>query len=191
MATASPSEPGAAAAEALRLVRSRPPTLGEGRLLCIDGPAGSGKTTLAAAVAALEPAAVVVHTDDLLDGWGDLPGLPARLEALLAPLGRGEPSSYLRYDWVAGRYAGSVPVAPGPLLVVEGVGAGCRATAPWRTTLVWVSAPDDLRLARGLARDGAALEPQWRRWLVDEAAHFRAERTADRAEMRVETGPRG
>ena len=29
-------------------------TLGAGRLLCVDGPAGSGKTTLAAAVAALD-----------------------------------------------------------------------------------------------------------------------------------------
>ncbi len=31
-------------------VLARPPTLGVGRLVCVDGPAGSGKTTLAAAL---------------------------------------------------------------------------------------------------------------------------------------------
>ena len=35
----------------LALAASRPPTLGAGRLVCVDGPAGSGKTTLARALA--------------------------------------------------------------------------------------------------------------------------------------------
>ena len=47
-------------------VLAAPPTLGPGRLVCIDGPAGSGKTTLAGAVAAAAPEAYVVHCDELL-----------------------------------------------------------------------------------------------------------------------------
>ena len=47
---ASPSE---VAGVVVDLALRRPPTLGDGRLVCIDGPAGSGKTTLAAEVAAL------------------------------------------------------------------------------------------------------------------------------------------
>ncbi len=49
-------------------VLTGPSTLGPGRLVCIDGPAGSGKTTLAAAVESAAPDAYVVHSDELLEG---------------------------------------------------------------------------------------------------------------------------
>lgn len=49
-----------------------------------------------------------------------------------------------------------------------------------------------LRLARGLARDGADLEPAWQRWLVTEAAEFAREHTRARADLRVDgTSPTG
>lgn len=186
MATASPAE------DALRLARERPPTLGDARLICVDGPAGSGKTTLAAQVAALEPRAVVVHTDELLDGWRGLPTLPTRLAALLEPLARGEDSSYLRYDWITGRYAESVPVPHSPLLVLEGVGSGARLLAAYRTVLIWVSAPDDERLRRVVERDGPLVEPHLAAWVADEVEHFAGEGTPLVADLRVShrDGPR-
>ena len=51
---------------------------------------------------------------------------------------------------------------------------------------MWVEAPADLRLARGLARDGAGLEPEWRRWLDTEAAEFAREGTRARADLRLD-----
>ena len=187
---ASPSEPGggpgSTASIVLSLLAERPPTLGEGRLVCIDGPAGSGKTTLAAAVAAERPAARVVHMDDLYDGWDGLPRLTAQLDGLLRPLARGEAGSYRRYDWHAGRYAETVTVAPGPLLVLEGVGSGSRAHADLITVLSWVEAEPDLRLRRGLERDGATLADRWRRWAADEDRLFRREGTEERADLVVD-----
>ena len=51
-------------------VRAAVPLLGRTRLVCVDGPAGSGKTTLAdRLVTALGPGAAVVHMDDLYAGW--------------------------------------------------------------------------------------------------------------------------
>lgn len=181
MATASPSE------AVLRLALERPPTPGGGRLICVDGPAGSGKTTLAAGIAALDPRVSVVHTDQLLDGWGGLPGLAPLLGALLEPLAQGEDSSYLDYDWQAGRYGERVPVPWTPVLVVEGVGSGARLLAPYRTLLVWVSAPDDERLRRVVERDGAAVEPHLQQWVVDEARHFAEEGTSTAADLRIGT----
>ena len=70
-----------------------------------------------------------------------------------------------------------------------------RACPPWcwrrtrRSTPV--EAPEDLRLARGLERDGALLEDQWRRWMRDEAEHFAHDDTSARADLVVDgTGQR-
>lgn len=173
---------------AVEVALSRPPTLGAGRLIAVDGPAGSGKTTLATAVFETFPGCRVVHMDDLYDGWSGLPRVADQLDTLLRPLAEGRPGTYRRYDWDAGRYAETVVVDPVDLLVLEGVGSGSAAHADLVTVLVWVTAPEALRLERGLARDGSAYEPQWRQWLLDEAAHFARERTRDRADLVVETG---
>ena len=174
------------ARQVLELARSRPATLGAGRLVCVDGPAGSGKTTLAAALALLEPRSRVIHMDDLYDGWDGLPRLTDQLEPLLRPLASGAVGNYRRYDWHAGRYAETVAVEPVPLLVLEGVGSGARAHADLTTVLAWVWAPPELRLSRGLERDGAALAGHWRQWMLDEEAHFDREETARRADLFVD-----
>ena len=174
------------AAAVLDLVLDRSPTLGGGRLLCIDGPAGSGKTTLAAELAGLGAATRVVHMDDLFAGWSGLSEVDAQLGDLLLPLAQDRPGSYRRYDWLAGEFAEEVVVAPVPLLVVEGVGSGAARFAPMVTALVWVEAPHDLRMARGLARDGDTFAPHWERWAADEAALFARERTRERADIVID-----
>lgn len=174
------------AAQVLELAHARPPTLGRGRLVCVDGPAGSGKTTLASALALLDPRAVVVHMDDLYAGWDGLPGVADQLDGLLRPLAAGRPGSYRRWDWHAGRFAETVEVAPTDLLVLEGVGAGSGSVADLATVLVWVDAPHEARMRRGLERDGEAFAPHWEAWAAAEEAHFGAEGTRERADLRLD-----
>lgn len=171
---------------AVDLALSRPPTLGTGRLLCIDGPAGSGKTTLAEQVFEEFPGSRVVHLDDLYDGWSGLPRLGRQLGSLLGPLSEGRPGSYRRFDWVADAYAETVVVDPVDMLVLEGVGAG-SAEPSLVTALVWVEAPEPVRLTRGLERDGSVMEDRWVQWQRDEAEHFLAHRTRERADLVVTT----
>lgn len=172
--------------EILALLDARPATLGTGRLLCLDGPAGSGKTTLAAEIAALRPA-TVVHLDDLYDGWHGLPRLRERLDPLLLPLARGETGTYRRHDWATGRDAELVAVTPGDLLILEGVGSGLTAYEPLRTLLVWVEADEATRLARWRSRDGAAAEPFIAGWVRDETALFDREGTRRAADVVCDT----
>ena len=104
------------AAEVLALARSRPPTLGAGRLVAVDGPAGSGKTTLAAEVGSLA-GAPVLHLDDLYPGWDGLPEVDPVVLGVLEPLAAGRRGRYRRYDWYAGAYAEAHDVEPAPIMV--------------------------------------------------------------------------
>jgi energy-coupling factor transporter ATP-binding protein EcfA2 len=182
------ADPDGVAREVAERVLAAPPTLGRGRLVCIDGPAGSGKTTLAEAVARLVPGTEVVHCDELLEGWGGLPGLAATVEALLAPLAADRPGEWRRWDWLADGWAETHVVRPGGLLVLEGVGCWSPAIADLVGHLVWVEAESGLRLARGIARDGEAMRPQWEQWRLDEDALFARLGTRDHTDLVVATG---
>ena len=169
-------------------IRSAPARLGGVRLVCVDGPAGSGKTTFAGRLAeALGTDAAIVHLEDLYAGW-TLTGAVARLSAgVLRPLAEGRPGAHHRYDWHAGGFEPEPVRVPVPaVLVVEGCGSAPRALDPWTTLRIWVEAPADLRLARGLARDGAGMAAEWQRWLDTETAQFTAEDTRTRCDLAVD-----
>ena len=186
-------KPEAAAARVLQHALSRPPTLGRGRLVCLDGPAGSGKTTLAAAIADRAAGRVVhvVHMDDLYPGWRGLAEVLDLVSRLLDPLASGGTGHFRRYDWETDTLAEWHQVRPGGLLVLEGVGSGCRRWASLTTTLAWVVAPRETRRRRGLDRDGADHADLWRRWAVEEDALFAREKTRSRADIRVRTDDSG
>jgi uridine kinase len=175
-----------AAERVLDLVRSRPATLGRGRLVSIDGPAGAGKTTLAQEVSTLAPDAVTVHMDDLYEGWNGLPDVSRQLAGLLRPLAERLPGSYRRYDWEAAAWAETVTVEPTDLLVLEGVGSGCRMQDDLIGVLVWVEAPYDQRMRRGIERDGEAFAPHWQAWAEAEKRLFAQHRTRQRADLVVD-----
>jgi uridine kinase len=124
--------------------------------------------------------------DNLYEGWSGLPRVGVQLDRLLHPLSRNRPGSYRRWDWYAGRWAESVVVTPSPLLVLEGVGSGSRAYDGLITTLVWVEVPDDLRLTRGLSRDGVELDEHLRQWAADEQEHFARDGTRERADLVID-----
>ena len=173
-------------------VLGAPARLGAVRMVAVDGPAGSGKTTfadrLAGALRAAGANAAVVHTDDLLEGWTDMVSFWPRLrEWVLEPLARGEPARFRRYDWVRRRFEDEWQDLPVPdVLVLEGVTSARAEAAPLLTVAVFVLAGSELRLARGLARDGEALREEWLRWMAGEQRHFAQDGTADRADVRVD-----
>lgn len=164
------------------------PRLGSTTLVCVDGPAGSGKSTLAAALAAATRAPVI-HVDDMIAGWDGLPEAPRLLADLLAPLADDRAGSYQRYDWVAGQLAEPIPVEPSEVLLIEGVGSGSATIKQWISLLVWVDAAPQVRMTRGIERDGDAFRPYWHAWARAEDRLFAGQGTRQRADVTVWTSP--
>lgn len=174
------------------ITTQQPPTLGGGRLVCVDGRAGAGKSTLGDAVVALasrDRSAALVHVDDLLHGWAGLADVARTLhECVMRPLGRGLPGEYRRYDWVRGEPGEWCAVEPVDLLCVEGVGSWSAEYGSAVTTLVWVESPETLRLARVGAREGGHEPWWWAGWRRDEDALLARENTPAHASVVVESG---
>lgn len=167
-------------------VRSAPPRLGGTRLVLVDGPAGSGKTTFAGHLAAVLGDAPVVHLDDLYDGW-TLDGVVERLrEQVLDPVAAGHDARFDAYDWASGAFRVPTTVPAGEVLVVEGCGSGARALDDVRGLLVWVEAPPATCAQRWAARGGAAMTAFQPAWAAEEAAVFAREGTRARADLRVD-----
>jgi uridine kinase len=171
-------------------IRARAAQSGSPCVIAIDGPAGSGKTTLAARLAELLDDPPIVHMDDLYDDWADGPdGGAARLAALvLQPLTAGMAGSYRRYDWLEKAWAEQRLVPPAPVVIIEGCGAGAQSPTRPPGLLVWIEVSDDVRLRRGLVRDGEEQRELWLAWMAAEAAHFARERTRSRADIRLDGG---
>lgn len=166
-------------------IAARPPRLGDVRLVCLEGRAGAGKTTLADAVAsAYSGSSAVVHLDDLYEGWSGLPTVGARIrDELLPPLRAGRPARLRRWDWAAGRFGPELVVPTVDALIVEGVGSYARAYDAEVSLVVWIELPDEVRRRRALERDGETFAPYWERWAADEVAVHARERTRDRADV--------
>jgi uridine kinase len=176
--------------ELAALVLSRPPRLGPVRLVAVDGPSGAGKTVFAGRLAKRLDAPVV-HTDDLLDGWGDQFTFWPRLEdKVLRPLRHGRVAEYQRYRWENARFEGEpVRIEPAAVVVIEGVSSARRVIRSEVSLAVFVTAPPRLRWTRVLARDGTtdvAFRAYLERWRAAEDRHFAAEHTAEYAEIGVD-----
>ena len=163
-------------------IRSTPANLAT-RMVAVDGLGGAGKTTLAERLAA-ELDAPTVHTDDFA-GWDNpVDWWPAVLEQVLEPLAAGRAARFTPTSW-GGPPRAEVVVELAPFVVLEGVTASRAAFRPYLAYAIWVEAPRDLRLERGLARGGADTRERWEQWMAAEDAYVARERPAEHADRVV------
>ena len=100
-------------------------------VLALDGRCGSGKTTMATALAEQFPDSIVLHTDDFylppadrVPGWEQTPcanmDLARLRDEVLAPARAGKPMLYRAYSCREGAYLPVQQLAAQPLVILEG-----------------------------------------------------------------------
>jgi len=164
-------------------------------LITIDGPAGSGKTTLAEIIhenlAKSGESIATIHMDDLYAGW-DLAlssELTQSLEQILKAYFERRQIQIPQYDWLEERFSSPLTINSPNVLILEGVGSGQKITRDSADIKLWIEAPREIAFARVLERDGENIRPQMQQWQVRESAHFLEEGTKSAADYQVKSAP--
>jgi len=158
-------------------------------LMAIDGPAGSGKTSLAKQLSSKLTAFAIIHMDDLYNGWDD--ALTATLtnhlrEWIIDPLATQQNVRYQQFNWVSNEYGPWVEIKDFDLLILEGVGAAQEAIRQHADLTIWIEVGPQIGLARVLNRDGAQILPYMLKWQERERAHFLKDQTKDNCQIFID-----
>jgi uridine kinase len=182
-----------ALAAAVHARGSQSPTI----LAGIDGAGASGKSTLASLLAE-RLGATVVHVDDFYlpsavrdsraGEIGALFDLPRLAEQVVRPAAAGLAVRYQRYDWDTDRLAEWIAVPARTPVVVEGVYTLQQQLRELYTYTVFCRALADVRLRRGLERDGEAARSMWvDEWMPAEDRYVETECPDEYANLVVDS----
>ena len=172
-------------------ILASPARVGSVRLVCIDGPAGSGKTTSASELSHVL-GAPVVHMDDLYDGWDGalVESTWDRIKVqILQPLLRGASATYDVFSWHRGRFALKKTVEPSPVVIVEGVGSAAQPMSEYCSFVIWVHSSGEVQVPRILARDGVGSRVQVETFIERQTVHFALDGTRERADVVIDGSP--
>jgi uridine kinase len=136
----------------------------------IGGHGASGKSTLARRIADELADIQIVATDSFWSGTQfDLDRLRTDVVDTLLT---GEAAHYDEWDWASKQLRPGRSVTPTGVVIIEGV---CALHQMFRDDLavrIWIDAPHEVRLARGVARDGEESRETWINvWMPNERAY--------------------
>ena len=167
-------------------------------VLALDGRCGSGKTTLANALARQFPASVVLRTDDFYlppaqraHGWEQTPCANMDLARLrdeaLRPAYAGQAVAYRAYSCRQGAYQPAVQLPAQPLVILEGSYSHHPLLRPCETLRVFVTCTKAEQPRRLQAREGARYADFAARWVPLEEGYFARYGIAESADFVVDT----
>ena len=167
-------------------------------VLALDGRCGSGKTTMATALAEQFPDSIVLHTDDFylppadrVPGWEQTPcanmDLARLRDEVLAPARAGKPVLYRAYSCREGAYLPVQQLAAQPLVILEGSYSHHPLLTDCETLRVFVTCSQAEQTRRLRAREGARYANFAARWIPLEEGYFAQYGIEERADFVVDT----
>jgi uridine kinase len=179
------------------LIQVQPTSASPVALVGIDGPGGAGKSSLCAALAALDSRITIVHMDDFfvppdqrtppVDEVGRQIDWRRVIEQVVAPLANGKRGRYQRFDWDSQALEEWHDVPATGIVLLDGVYSTREEIAPFLDQRTWVSVARDLGIERGIDRDGEESRDWWYTdWLEDEDRYILTERPEDLADVVID-----
>jgi uridine kinase len=161
-------------------IPAQPASVGKTTLVCIDGRAGSGKTTCAVTLQELMPGTTVIHMDDLYDGWSeDLDVALAQrvMDQIITPLAKDETAKYQRFNWESNIFDKWVEVPASRIIVLEGVGSAYPLIREHAALSIWIEIESALGAQRVIARDGDISRNHIAQWQSQEDVYIQKHQT--------------
>ncbi|WP_432665626.1 hypothetical protein R9X47_04970 [Wukongibacter baidiensis] len=155
-------------------------------IISIDGPGGSGKSFFTDSLCRHLSNSQIIHFDDFYfeknnENHNNLEiGSSfdwSRLEReVLTPLRKGSITFYQKYDWLKDEVSGKYEVKPEGIILIEGIYSGRKEIRDYYDLNIWVEADYDLRLKRGIDRDGEDMKDKWvDEWMPKENEYISSE----------------
>ena len=176
------------------MLRSKHPKVGDTLFIAVDGRGGSGKSTVAQYLSE-RLNAEVVRTDDFAS-WGNPFGWwPLLIEQVFQPIQNGTrtlyyPLSVYRMGWQPATAVGQ-PVTE--IMVLEGVSSSRKEFRQYISLSIFIDAPKDICLRRGLERDrlkGKRSESElirlWEGWSAEEDSYLQRDDPKQHADVVID-----
>jgi len=148
---------------------------GETKLICIDGPAGSGKTTLAKNLKNFLNNTSIIHMDEIYEGWENAlnDNLVSNIQNwIITPMKKSEPIIYTKFDWYLKSRKDKVIIENYENIILEGVGAASLGIRELSVLNLWIEGRKEILLNRVLDRDGNQIKDEMKLWQSKESEYF-------------------
>ena len=162
------------------------------KLITIDGPAGSGKTTLAISLSKLFNDCPVIHMDEIYEGWQSALTTKTSQDLvnwIINPLLEQSVIVFDKYDWVLGKRLGQVVINYPKVLIIEGVGSSVIEVSKYACLKLWIEVSPEIGINRVLDRDGQDIQAQMESWQTQEKNYFIENKTKENSDIWIDGDP--
>jgi uridine kinase len=165
---------------------------GQTKIVVIDGPAGSGKTTLAKSLSRLFENCPIIHMDEIYEGWENalLKKTSNDLtDWIINPLLESKTIEFIKYDWNLEKRIEKVVINLPNVLIIEGVGSSSFEISQHACLKLWIEVNKDTGINRVLTRDGQQIQEQMKKWQSQESKFFSENNSKENSDIWIDGDP--
>ena len=165
---------------------------GQTKIIVVDGPAGSGKTTLAKSLSGLLENCPIIHLDEIYEGWENAlsPKTSQDLvEWIINPLLENNLIEYIKYDWNLEQRIEKVVINNSKVIIIEGVGSSSFQVSKHASLKLWIEVNKETGINRVLTRDGLHIQEQMKTWQSQESKFFIENNSKENSDIWIDGDP--
>ena len=165
---------------------------GQTKIIVIDGPAGSGKTTLAKSLSGLLENCPIIHMDEIYEGWENALSpktFKDLFEWIINPLLENKSIEYIKYDWNIEQRIEKVVINNSKIIIIEGVGSSSFEISKHASLKLWIEVNKETGINRVLTRDGLQIQEQMKTWQSQESKFFIENNSKENSDIWIDGDP--